>query len=98
MISTIGLNIKALKKEPFSGSYHGMRFYLSASEDTLNTWVYPEPWSFEVTPDEQKERKGFAFTQEGLDEAIVWINQRFDEQRTHWEQINKDKMKIVLEA
>ena len=27
MISTLGLSIKALKKEPFSGSHCGMRYY-----------------------------------------------------------------------
>ena len=57
MISTIGLNIKALKKEPFSGSHHGMRYYLRTEGDTLSAFLYPEPWSFERTPEEEKEKK-----------------------------------------
>ena len=28
MIKVIGLNTKVLKKEPFSGSHHGMRFFM----------------------------------------------------------------------
>lgn len=59
MISTIGLNIKALKKEPFSGSHHGMRYYLRTEGDTLSAFLYPEPWSFERTPEEEKEKKTF---------------------------------------
>ena len=30
MIKVIGLNTKVLKKEPFSGSHHGMRFFMRA--------------------------------------------------------------------
>ena len=44
MIKVIGLNIKVLKKEPFSGSHQGMRFFMRAEDDTLHVWVYPEPW------------------------------------------------------
>lgn len=54
MISAIGLCIKSLKKEPYSGSCHGMRFFLSADKETLHVWIYPEPWCFEQTPDEDK--------------------------------------------
>ena len=52
MISAIGLNVNALKKEPFSGSHQGMRYYLRAKVDVLTVFLYPEPWSFERTPDE----------------------------------------------
>lgn len=40
MIKVIGLNIKVLKKEPFSGSHQGMRFFMRAEDDTLHVWVY----------------------------------------------------------
>ena len=52
MIKVIGLNIKVLKKEPFSGSHQGMRFFMRAEDDTLHVWVYPEPWCFEKTSDD----------------------------------------------
>lgn len=96
MIATMGLTIKALKKEPFSGSHHGMRFYLNSSDDTLNVWIYPEPWCFEATPEEDKTYKGFPFTQEGLDDAIAWINESWSSDQDHWEQMEKDKMKKLL--
>lgn len=96
MISTSGLCIKALKKEPFSGSHHGMRYYLTAKDDVLSTFIYPEPWAFNKTPDAKKERQDFPFTQEGLDEAIAWLNQSFESRRSHWELKERDKMKALL--
>ncbi|MEH2945919.1 GNAT family acetyltransferase [Sporofaciens sp. JLR.KK001] len=81
MISTLGLSIKALKKEPFSGSHCGMRYYLTLTDERLTVYLYPEPWCFEATPEDQKERNDFPFTQEGLDEAVVWMNERFEAER-----------------
>ena len=45
---------KSLKKMPYSGSYHGMRYYLTVEDNVLKTYVYPEPFCFEKTPEEQK--------------------------------------------
>ena len=59
MIKVIGLNTKVLKKEPFSGSHHGMRFFMRAENDILHVWVYPEPWCFEQTSDDVKTLKDF---------------------------------------
>lgn len=77
MISTPGLTVNALKKEPFSGSHRGMRYYLTASGDSLYAYVYPEPWCFEATPEEQKEKKEVPLSREGLGEAVSWIEDRF---------------------
>ena len=98
MILTLGLSIKALKKEPFSGSHCGMRYYLTAKDDILTAYLYPEPWCFEATQEDQKERKEFPFTQEGLDDAISWMNQRYEADRDHWEHISKEQMRIFLET
>lgn len=98
MISTLGLSIKALKKEPFSGSHCGMRYYLTVSDDMLAAYLYPEPWCFEATPEDKKEKKEFPFTQEGLDDAIAWMNARYEADRDRWEQISKDQMRIFLES
>ena len=43
---------KSLKKMPYSGSYHGMRYYLTVEDNVLKTYVYPEPFCFEKTPEE----------------------------------------------
>ena len=74
MISILGLSVKALKKEPFSGSQGGMRYYIAASGDSLAAYVYPEPWCFEATPEDQKTWEEFPFTQDGLSDAVAWID------------------------
>lgn len=70
MIETIGLSILFLKKEAYTGSHHGIRYRLSKDEDTLKACVYPEPYCFEATKDEQKTWKDFEFSQDGLQEAL----------------------------
>ena len=58
-----------------------MRYYLTLADERLTVYLYPEPWCFEATPEDQKERNDFPFTQEGLDKAVVWINERFEAER-----------------
>ena len=57
-----------LKKEPFSGSHHGMRYLMNGDDGknstTFTVWVYPEPWCFEQTPDEEK-APSFPFRKKG---------------------------------
>ena len=52
-----------LKKEPFSGSHHGMRYFFRGDagkeSTTFTVTIYPEPWCFEDTPDEEKESAVF---------------------------------------
>ena len=44
-----------LKKEPFSGSHNGMRYFMNGDDGknstTFTVWIYPEPWCFEQTPE-----------------------------------------------
>ena len=35
--------------------------------------VWPEPYAWKHTPDEQKISKDFAFSEEGLDEIYEWL-------------------------
>ena len=98
MIKVIGLNTKVLKKEPFSGSHHGMRFFMRAEDDVIHTWVYPEPWCFEKTFEERKTLKDFPFTEDGLSESLEWITQEFEDRKDYWMQMEKDKMKLILQG
>ena len=72
-----------LKKEPFSGSYKGMRYKLyketeekeeGEKEVRLVAAVYPEPFCFEKTPDDKKEFFVFPFSPEGLEDALSKIS------------------------
>lgn len=85
-------HISFYKKTHFTGSYQGMRYYITkakASEaedaaDVMRAIVYPEPYSFENTPDENKIHADFPFSEEGLDQACGWLNERYEKQKEYW--------------
>lgn len=74
----------------YTGSYQGMRYRLRKKEEgdekLLEAVVYPEPYCFEVTPEEQKEIHDFPFTTEGFDSAVAWLNEVYEAQKERWEQ------------
>lgn len=89
--------VGGLKKEPFSGCHRGMRYYFRCddSKETFTTYVYPEPWSFEKTPDEEKQSKSFSLSDEGMDEAIAWLFDMYESQKEKWHTADTDCMHIV---
>lgn len=70
------------KKKRFTGSYQGMRYLIAKASggegapDMLRAIVYPEPYNFEHTPEEQKKHCDFPFSEEGLDMACDWLNEQ----------------------
>lgn len=72
------LSIGYLKKTTFSGSSEGMRFLLkkeTKEEDTvLLVYAWPEPFSFDHTPSEQILSCEKAFTEDGIQDAVQWLN------------------------
>ena len=74
------------KKEAFTGSDRGLRFWIGktelfqegeedAKDIVLRTIVWPEPFAFFKTPDEKKEAAEFPFGEDGVAEAICWMNE-----------------------
>ena len=73
----------------FSGSLQGIRFRLERShlEDvhfksleekmqaSLKVILWPEPFCFETTKEEFKLVREFAYTDQGLEEAMAYVNQ-----------------------
>lgn len=88
-----------LKKEPFSGSHHGMRYLLAGDDGknstTFTAYVYPEPWCFEQTPEDQKESATFPLSEEGMDQAMAWLNERFETEKKRWLQAAQDTMHTI---
>lgn len=73
------LNLNILKKEDYTGSMEGMRYRLIKEEDEagsakLHVTVWPEPFCFDKTPEEQKTSEDFAFDEGGKMEAADWLN------------------------
>lgn len=98
MIDKTLIPVGGLKKEPFSGSHSGMRYFFQCDEskETFTVYIYPEPWSFEKTPDEEKTNSSFPLTEEGMDNAIAWLHEQFEAQKERWISAAKEAMHTVL--
>lgn len=84
------ISIAFLKKSRFTGSYQGMRYLLQKAERTreqdgqeqktetvLEAVIWPEPFHYEMTEEEKKHKKDFPFQEDGLWEAVGWLNEEF---------------------
>ena len=76
------LSLNFVKKEDFTGSHRGMRFMLHQEtvdeEKKLKVYIWSEPFGFEATPDEEKISELFEFSEEGLSQAIDWMNENYE--------------------
>lgn len=83
------LSIEYLKKTEFTGCHQGMRYRLEGvscdgGEKKLRCTVWPEPFCFYMTSDEEKETADFGFGEDGIAEAVAWMNARLDAERDRW--------------
>ena len=51
----------------------------------------------QLESDLKKNDPDFPFTQEGLDDSMEWISQEFENRKDYWMQMEKDKMKMILQ-
>ncbi len=86
----IVLNI--IKKEDFTGSLKGMRYRLSLKKgeipkDTcMEVTIWPQPYNFEKTEDDKKEKKEFPFSEEGRVQVVEWLNEQYLLQKSRWDE------------
>ena len=79
------MHIGFLKKSAFKGSDAGMRYIMQAKKDeegsiaALEVAYWPEPFNWEKTAEEKKVRTEFAFSEEGITEALEWLNRMHEE-------------------
>ena len=73
------------KKEAYTGIFKGMRYRVIKSEDQFEAVVYPEPYCFEATPDENKVKNTFPFTEEGRESVVNWLNDQYDSRKAEWD-------------
>ncbi len=88
------LSMEYLKKTEFTGSHRGMRYRLegvSAEEGKrLKATIWPEPFNFFTTPEEQKTSELFSFDEDGVTDAVAWMNDRLFAERERWERAPKN--------
>lgn len=73
------LPLQFIKKSPYTGSYKGMRFRFWKEDDELVLCIYPEPFAFDKTPEEEKEYFRYPFTQESYEEAYRKLNEVYNQ-------------------
>lgn len=84
------LSMEYLKKSEYTGCHQGMRYRLegvagAAGEKKLCCTVWPEPFNFITTPEEQKECAEFSFDEDGVRDAVAWMNDRLFEEKEKWD-------------
>lgn len=89
------LSMEYLKKTEYTGCHNGMRYRLEGIKDAegnkvLCCTVWPEPFNFLNTPEEQKEAAEFTFDEDGVCDAIAWMNDRLFEEKKKWEQAGEN--------
>lgn len=76
------LSLNFVKKEDYTGSYQGLRYMLrqatAEDEKKLQVYIWPEPFGFEATPEEKKLSELFPFSEDGMTQAIDWMNERYE--------------------
>lgn len=83
MIDLDGMvSIPFLKKTVFTGSHKRMNFMLKKQSDDegdkLQAIVWPGPFIFSVTEEEKKVFHDFAFSPDGLKDAVQWLNEHYE--------------------
>ena len=86
--------------EAYFGSHKGMRYRLAREPlenvkftpvderkpATLMATVWPEPYAYAKTDKSLMTSENFEVSQEGLEEAVKWINEQYESRRGEWHQ------------
>ena len=72
------ISIPYLKKTTFTGSEKEMNFMIR-KEAGENGAAWPGPYIFSVTEDEKKTFQEFSFDNEGIRNAVDWLNRFYGE-------------------
>ena len=46
--------------------------------------AWPEPYGFDATPQEEKDRKLFSFDADGIAQGVDWLNEQYKTQEERW--------------
>ena len=84
------LSMEYLKKTEYTGCHQGMRYRLEGmidekGEKKLKVTVWPEPFNFFQTADELKTSTVLDFSEDGVVDAIAWMNDRLFEDKDRWD-------------
>ena len=72
-------SLELIRKERFAGSHGKMRYMLMMDEGKMKACVYPEPYCWEATPEDQQVFGFFEYSADGIEELTKWLNQKYCE-------------------
>lgn len=82
------LSLEYLKKTEFTGCHQGMRYRLEQVTEEevkqLKVTVWPEPFNYVKTAEELKSSALFSFDEDGMMDAVAWMNDRLFEDKDRW--------------
>lgn len=87
--------INFLKKENFTGSHKGMRFRMEKLEiegeekPRLGVTIWPEPYGYDATPEEEKEKIVLDFDADGIARGMDWLNEQIESQKARWKAVGR---------
>lgn len=89
------LSMEYLKKTEYTGCHQGMRYRLEKSTDEeenqfLKVTIWPEPFNFFTTPQESKETEMFGFHEDGVVDAIAWMNDKLFQEKEKWDSAKRN--------
>ncbi len=81
MIQKAAISLNYIKKAPLPGSDQGLRYMFRSEMDQedkkiLAAYAWPEPLCFAKTEPSLIKRMVFALDNDGLEQAIEWLNSR----------------------
>lgn len=72
------LKISYLNKLPFKGSFQGVRYIFKKTDDNkLRLCTYPDEFCFEKTDDALKKYYEFDYSENGIQNAIDFLNEEY---------------------
>lgn len=78
------ISIPFLKKTVFTGSHWEMNFMIKKVSDDdgdrIRTTAWPGPFASSTTEEEKKISHDTAFSQEGILDAVKWLNEHYEEE------------------
>lgn len=70
------LSLNFYHTTPFTGSDGAMRYRVEKCDEGLSATIWPGPYAFAQTAEEQKTRHTAPFSEEGLHSLVAWMNEQ----------------------